>query len=127
LSIELPERVEGSEDEFVGWCGQSLDTDDLIEVISAAMDARRPRLAARLVGLLDEHVEIEPGTALDRARRAARLVLTRKGTPESQSWSALEEAWGEGRRRRMRRIRMRMRDRLEGKNRRIGRHPKRSR
>jgi hypothetical protein len=118
---ELPGRTADDEDGYVRAWSDSDDTDGLIAAIEAAVDARRPMLAARLVQLLDEHVEIEPGSALERASRAARLILTHKATPEDNSWSALEDAWREVRQSRMRRIRQRMRDRLEGKNRRVGR------
>ena len=67
--MELPERTTDAEDAFVRRWGASDDTDGLIAVTEAAMAARRPMLAARLVGLLEDHVEIEPGSALDRARR----------------------------------------------------------
>lgn len=106
---------------------ESDDTDALIEAISAAMDARRPRLAARLVGMLDEHVEIEPGSPLERARGAARLFLLAKPTAEDNSWSELDDAWKALRKARFRRIGMRQRDRMRGKTRRIGRLSRRKR
>jgi hypothetical protein len=49
------------------------DVDGLIDMINQAMGARRPQLAARLVGLLDEAVEIEPNSSLARAHKAARF------------------------------------------------------
>jgi hypothetical protein len=97
------------------------DADLLVEVISAAVDARRPMLAARLVGLLSDHVEIEPGSPVERAQRAARLLLKRSPTAADNSWSELEEAWAIARRLRMGRIRRRMRQSLHGKSERIPR------
>ena len=111
----LPARTEEAEDAFVRAWGASDDTDGLIEVTELAMTARRPMLAARLVGLLAEHVEIEPGSALDRAQQAARFILQHKPTPEENSWSELEEAWAEARRAKMRRVRSRMRRALDGR------------
>ena len=125
--MTLPGRTTAEEDAFVHDWSESDDTDGLMEAIEAVMSDRRPMLAARLVQLLDEHIEIEPGTPLDRARRAAALVLTRKATPEDNSWSELEDAWSEARASRMRRIRQRQRDALEGRNRRIGRLDRRRR
>ena len=117
----LPARNEAAEDAFVTELGRRDDTDALIEAIEAAMGDRRPRLAARLVSLLDQHVEIEPGSPLERAQRAARLLLHDREKPEDRSWSELELAWAELRRHRMRRIRRRMRNALNGRNERIGR------
>lgn len=87
---------------------ESDDGEGLITAITEAIEARRPRLAARLVGLLDQHVEIEAGSPLARARDAAAMVLvSRQELPVG--WSDLEDAWGETRRHRMDRIRERMR------------------
>ena len=126
--MELPERTTDAEDAFVRRWGASDDTDGLIAVTEAAMAARRPMLAARLVGLLEDHVEIEPGSPLDRARRAARMMLQRKPTPEDNSWSEFEDAWKAARKAKMRRVRQRMRRALAGKPAgRIGRSDRRKR
>ena len=126
--MDLPGRTSDAEDDFVREMSDSDDTDGLIAAIEAAMSARRPMLAARLVNLMADHVEIEPGSALERAQRAARLILTHKNTPEENSWSALEDAWADARRAKMRRVRMRMRRSLSGKApRRIGRLERRKR
>jgi hypothetical protein len=118
----LPDRTNTAEDTFVRDWSESDDSTALEGVIEEAMAARRPRLAARLVGLLDGHYEIEPGSALDRARKAARLVLTNKARPEDNSWSEFEDAWTDVRRGRMNRIRRRQRRSLTGKEpKRIGR------
>ena len=120
--MPLPERTEPAEDAFVREWSESDDSGALEGVIEEAMAARRPRLAARLVGLLDNHFEIAPGSALDRAQKAARLVLTNRARPEDNSWSEFEDAWTEVRRGRMNRIRRRQRHHLTGKEpKRIGR------
>ena len=119
--MSLPDRSRQAEDAFVDGFLDQDDAELLIEAIQGAMDARRPRLAARLVGLLGDKVEIEPGSDLDRAQQAARLLLFDKQRPEDLSWSELEDAWGRVRRRRMRRIRRRMRASMTGNGARFGR------
>lgn len=122
----LPPPGQAAEDAFVAELSEADDTDRLVEAITAAMEARRPRLAARLVNLLDEQVEFEPGSPVERARQAARLVLMQE-TPDDRSWSELDEAWRSLRRRRMRRIGRRQRQALTGRAERIGRFGRRSR
>lgn len=116
----LPLPDPSAEDAFVNELSEADDTDALVEAITAAMEARRPRLAARLVNLLDEQVEFEPGSPIERARQAARLVLMQP-TPDDHSWSELDEAWRHLRRSRMRRIRRRQRRSLTGRHERVGR------
>ncbi len=110
----LPERQPDAEDAFVDAWARSDDTDTLVATITAAMDDRRPQLAARLVGLLHEHVEIEQGSALDRARRAAKLLLHQRDL-QVECWRSnaeeLDEAWRAARRSRMMRVTRRMRAR----------------
>ena len=111
----LPDRNSQAEDVFVlDWSDRD-DPDVLTEVIEALMADRRPMLAARLVNVLSEQVEIEPGSPLERAQKAARFVLKNKPRPEDQSWSELEDAWGDLRRGRMNRMRNRQRQVLSGK------------
>lgn len=105
----------------------SSDTEQLVELVSMAVEQRRPQLAGRLFQLLDEQIDPEPGSALDRAARAARMFLFRKTTPEDHSWSALDDAWTSARRARVRRMKQRQRDRLHGANRRIGRFDRKRR
>jgi len=121
----LPARTEPAEDAFVSaWLGGT-DVDLLEQVITDAMDERRPMVAARLVQLLPDHVEVEPGSALDRASRAAgMLVLDSKNV---ELFNALDEAWRSVRKKRMRR--MLKRQRLVGTNKqytvpRVGRRPR---
>lgn len=83
-----------------------------MQAITAAMQARRPRLAARLVGLLDDRIHIEPGSDLDRARRAAALLLLARAPVDPQPLvDDLDQAWQLARQARMRRITSRMRAR----------------
>jgi hypothetical protein len=120
--VDLPDRAAEAEEAFVErFRHEDADVEALVEAIAASMEARRPLLAARLVTLLEDHVEIEPDSALDRARRAAKFVLLNRPSPEDRSWSELEDAWGEVRRRRMRRIGRRMRVRMTGATERMGR------
>ncbi len=119
--MELPARDDAAEDAFVAAWLERDDPDGLVEVVIEAIEARRPRLAGRLFQLLDDDLDPEPGSPLERAAQAARLWLIGKVRPEDRSWSALEDAWRAVRRARIRRIKQRWRDRLAGKDRRIGR------
>ncbi len=92
--IGLPGRSRAEEDAWV----LALDDEDpeaLSNAAEAAMDAGRPLLAARVVGLLDERFELEPGSALERAARAARLLVhDRLSAHEVQPFvDAFEDAW----------------------------------
>lgn len=100
---DLPERSHEAEDAFVARFRDGQDEAGLEEAIAAAVEARRPLLAARLVGLLDD----EAGPELERACRAAALVLHQGLGPEDVSWSALDDALRELRDRRMARTRAR--------------------
>lgn len=119
--MSLPPRSHDAEDAFVSSFSGDEDPSALIEAIEAAMGERRPRLAARLVGLLGDLIEIEPGSDLDRAQRAAHLLLFDRARPSELSWSELEDAWDRVRRRRMRRIKSRMRASMTGSGARFGR------
>jgi len=103
----LPERSRDSEERFLATWRDSDDTDGLIEAISAAVEARRPQLAARLVGLLGEQVEVEAGSPVDQARKAARMLML--PTASAADFIALQSAWIIARKLRMRRIKRRMR------------------
>lgn len=121
MITDLPPRENRAEDLFVeGWSGSD-DTDALVELVGRAIEARRPRLAARLFQLVDDRIDPEPGSLLDRAAKAARLMLFNRTTPEDHSWSELEDAWIGARRARVRRIKQRWRQQLAGDTRRIGR------
>jgi len=117
----LPERNRQAEDAYLAHWRSSDDMEGLIAAVTAAIEGRRPQLAARLVNLLDEQVEIEPGSALERATRASRMMMHSESTPAA--FQELESAWILARRMRIRRITRRMR---AGKSLR-GRTPRRSR
>ena len=121
VEVMLPERNRQAEDAFLERWYCSDHTSGLIAVITAAIEARRPQLAARLVNLLDEHVEVEPGSAIDRARKAGRMLMVTEPTPEA--FEELQAAWLIARRMRIRRITRRMRAQ---KNKR-GRTPRKTR
>ena len=103
----LPERNQTAEDAFLNRWRESDDTHGLIDVITASIEQKRPQLAARLVCLLDEHVEVEPGSALERARHAGRMMMLTK--PKPDAFEELQAAWILARRMRVRRITRRMR------------------
>lgn len=113
--LELPARTRPAEDAFVeAWLAED-DPDLIAEVVEVAVQARRMQLAARLVGLLGDKAYVEPGSDLERAQKAAALLLMSKETPEERSWSVFEDAWSSVRRRRMKRIKARMRDSISGR------------
>ena len=97
---DLPPRGAAEEDAFVWGLLEDAPNDDIAALVGDALEAGRPQLAARLVGLLSEDME-DPD--LDRARAAARLVVQGAGTPAG---SELDAAW---RRRRERRLTWRSR------------------
>lgn len=109
----LPPPDRAAEDSFLRACEQRDDLDAIAALVGAALDARRPQLAARLVGLLDQEVEVTPGSALDRARRAARLLMLAPSEPELSWVEELDEAWQLARQARLVRTQARMRQRGE--------------
>lgn len=123
----LPERNTRAEDEFLAGWTDSDDTDALVELVARSIEERRPRLAARLFQLVDDRIDPEPGSALEKAAKTARLLLFNKTKPEDHSWSELEDAWAQARKARVRRIKQRWRQNLAGDTRRIGRHDRKRR
>jgi len=126
-SDRLPPRTAEAEESFVRAlrADPDLDPEHLAELVSLAMSDKRIKLAARLVQLLPEHVDIEPGSALERAERAARLLVL--DASDIELYNCFDEAWREVRRRRMKR--MLTRQRLSGRNEqftvpRVGRRPR---
>ena len=104
----LPDRSKEAEDAYlIGW-QSSEDTDGLLEAITAAVEARRPQLAARLVGLLDQHIEVPTGSPVARARQAAALLMLPQARVD-EVFLDLEAAWILSRRLHMQRIKRRMR------------------
>ena len=106
----LPSRDRLDEDRFVAAWRAAADSDGdlLVDMVNAAVDGRRPMLAARLVGLLDEADGAED-PAVQRARSAARLLLR---TPDRVDPVVLEDfmaAWRRSRKVYMDRVRRRHR------------------
>jgi DNA-binding transcriptional ArsR family regulator len=111
-SVALPPSDPAAEDAFVSvFRDGRADEDALTEVIGACLDARRLRLAARLVGLIEGE---DDDPVLQRARRAAALVVHEGLDAGDVSWSALDEALDELRAARMVRSKGRMRRFLNG-------------
>jgi hypothetical protein len=115
----LPERSTEAEDVFLRELADA-DSSLVQEALSEALDARRPHLAARLVGLLDdEDLEMLDPDERARARRAARMILM-ESSHDPNAWyyeaQELADLWERTRRRRLEKIKKRMR----GKN----RHPR---
>lgn len=111
MSLPPPERL--AEDAWVGAWLESGDLDGLVDAITAAMEARRPQLAARLVGLIGDEVQAEPGSALARARHAARLLLLSPEADAGPLVEDLDQAWRQARSSRVLWITARMRARAE--------------
>ena len=109
----LPGLDTSEEDAFIAKWMSSDDIDALIALVSEAIAAKRPRLAARLFGLLDETVEIPADGPLARAKKAAQFLLVKPQA--SAQFDAFEEAWIEARRYRIRKIKKRMRNRFMGR------------
>lgn len=120
----LPKRTTAEEDAFVRSFYDDADSALLVTAVEEALAAGRPRLAARLVGLLEtpEGEEISP--TLARAKQAARFLVI---APESNSdlIEAFDEAWDSARRKKVRALVRRMQDRRTTKPAR--RRPKRRR
>ncbi len=111
LSI-LPGRDRLDEDRFVAAWRVAVDDEPelLMGLVTEAVDVRRPLLAARLVGLLDDDVGSDD-PLIARARSAARLLLR---TPDRVDPEILEDfmlAWRRGRKVYMDRVRRRHRAR----------------
>lgn len=70
----LPRRTNEAEDTFVAQMGDALFS-EIIDCAVLAVGEGRPVLAARLVGLLPEGVDLDDQPQLARAQRAAKFVL----------------------------------------------------
>ncbi len=115
----LPDRSTDAEDAFLRELAEK-DSSYVQEALSAALEARRPRLAARLIGLLDDD-DLDALAPEERAqaRRAAQLILMEsRHDPNAWYYEAQElaELWERTRRRRLEKVKARMR----GQN----RHPR---
>jgi hypothetical protein len=98
-----------AEDAFLEELSHWSDAGALIEVVEAAVAAKRIQLAARIAGLLEGHLDIEPGSPLEKAVRAASFLLLRRSTPAENSWAELDEAMNQLRQERFVRAKRRMR------------------
>jgi hypothetical protein len=108
----LPDRSIDAEDAFLSQM-LTADPETIQEAISEALSQKRPHLAARLVGLLDdEQLESLDPEELARARRAARMLLHHSIDDrndwfyEAQEFQAL---WEASRRRKLDLVKRRMR------------------
>jgi hypothetical protein len=105
LSLDDEERVvsrfrDGAHDESA-----------LLDALFEAMDGGRLRLAVRLVGLLEQDHE---DVMVQRARRAATMMVHNGLDAADVSWSECDEALRALRVRRMERAKRRIRDRVTG-------------
>lgn len=117
--MNLPTRSRDDEDRFVGTFMDATDTMRIM-AIEAAMEAKRPSLAARILTLLDDDDLENPSTHLLQAKRAAKLFL-RTQSPEDDVADALYHEWSNVRRARMRKIKQNSRNRNLPKTLRRGR------
>jgi hypothetical protein len=113
MPISLPERNRAAEEAYVEAWRQREELEELADCVSAALEAGRPQLASRLVGLLEGQAEIPPGSALERAQRVARLLLLADPEQEPVLSEDLEQAWLLARREALRQIRGRVRARSQ--------------
>ena len=109
----LPPTSTSDEDGFLEGLGDA-ELDELVALVQAAMDARRPGLAARIVNLVpEEDVDIDSRPAIIRARRAAGLMLMAPVDKRGPVIAELEAAVAELQTRWMARARQRQRKRLK--------------
>ena len=110
----LPERSIAAEDAFLSEMG-SASPELIQEAISAALEQRRPQLAARLVGLLDDDpLECLAPAERKRARTVTHLLL-HENREDPNAWfyeaQELAELWAQARRKRLEKVKTRMRGR----------------
>ncbi len=106
---DLPSRERQAEEDFVAQWRDADDPDGLDIAVEAAIEARRPMLAARLVGLLPEHDDEEP--AIRRARSAATMLLRSGTAPDPLLLEEFLLEWRRSRKSFMDRARRRQRTR----------------
>ena len=111
LSV-LPSRDRLDEDRFVAAWSRAVEEQSalLLRVISEAIEVRRPLLAARLVGLLDDDVAAAD-PHISRARSAARLLVRSPDRVDPAILDDFMSAWRRGRKVYMDRVRRRHRAR----------------
>ncbi len=108
--MALPGRSPEDEDRYVAGLAEGADPAALTDAIEDALADRRPLLAARVVGLLDDGVEAEPGSPIARARAAAALLLFKGRDATSEDVNAFEDAYREAHRERVARMLIRQRN-----------------
>ena len=81
--MELPDREQMAEDAWVHALYE-VNADRLVEAIRETIEAGRPRLAARVVGLLTEGVA-DDDPLVERARKAAAFLYSSKRASEPLS------------------------------------------
>ena len=112
---QLPPRDHASEDAFVASLAGLEDHESLAATADAALEAGRPSLAARVVGLLPDawtdDLPVEQRKRMERARRAAMLVVRRCTDVTQEQIDDLIEAWEGARAGRVRDMVARMRSR----------------
>ncbi len=109
----LPPTSTADENTFLEGLGGA-EVDELVALVKAAIDARRPGLAARIVNLVpEEDVDIDSRPAIVRARRAAGLMLMAPVDKRGPVIAELEAAVAELQTRWMARARRRQRKRIK--------------
>ena len=91
----------------------SIEQEEYLALVAECVQAGRPTLGAKLLLLLPEEITVPPGSPLERAQRAAKLVVHHFGNgPKPPKFAPLlddfVDAWTAFRRRRVRRIINRM-------------------
>ncbi len=111
LSV-LPSRDRLDEDRFVVAWSRAVEEQSalLLCVVSEAIEVRRPLLAARLVGLLEDDVAASD-PYISRARSAARLLVRSPDRVDPVILDDFMSAWRRGRKVYMDRVRRRHRAR----------------
>ena len=82
------------EDRFVAFWAGSEDVEGLLEAIGEALRRKRPQLGIRLLGLLDDEVDVELGAEIEALRRRTRLFLVDSSIQATDDWDALAEMAG---------------------------------
>ena len=88
--MRFPEqRDQSSEDAYVRHWADVEDPGGLTEAIGEAVRRRRPQLALRLVGLLDDPGVLEEGSAASQLIGRARLYLVSSDGIADERWEEL--------------------------------------
>jgi hypothetical protein len=111
--MDFPElRTESAEDAYVAFWGELEEPEGLMEAVSEAMRRRRPQLAIRLLGLLDEEARAEAGADVADLMQRTRLFLVSAKPYEDENWAILEQLTGRLKERVLTRCRSRARNSL---------------